>query len=170
MLNSVSFWLNTLPGSVNEIYELNRPDSGLPRRRLKGEWALWVTKQIPWVPKFSISENSIVQVDRCYRYPWFGKNKRWRRVDTPNMDKLLFDLISKAIGVDDHRFKLGMMDSRDSEDGKVQITLTEIAEAQWRTRPDSLELELLLRRLAGSDLEKQLQYSKLMVEFGGDDI
>lgn len=130
-INSVTFELPSLPGSVNEIYELNRPDSGLPRRRLKAEWAIWATKMMPHILRFEIQQDSIVRVDRCYYYPWFYKNGKWRKADVANMDKLLFDTIAKKIGVDDLFFKCGLTDSRDHEDGKVVVTLTEITKAQW---------------------------------------
>lgn len=130
-INTVTFELPSLPGSVNEIWELNRPDSGLPRKRLKPEWAIWATKMMPHILKFSIAEDSIVRIDRCYYYPWFYKNGKWRKADVANMDKLLFDTIARKIGVDDLFFKCGLTDSKDSQDGKVVVRLTEITKAQW---------------------------------------
>lgn len=132
MSNSVSFSLPALPGSVNEIYEINDRSSGLPRKRLKAEWALWVSRMLPYVPRFEVAVNSIVRVDRCYYYQWFYANGNWRRCDAANMDKLLFDLIERKTGINDLYFKQGMLDSRDSKSGKVAIVLTEITEEQWR--------------------------------------
>lgn len=131
-INSVTFQLPSLPGSVNEIFELNRPDSGLPRRRLKVEWAIWATKMMPHILPFRIEPMSIVRVDRWYHYPWFYKNGKWRVADVANMDKLLFDTLAKKLGINDLLFKQGWMGSRDRQDGKVIVRLTEIPEAQWR--------------------------------------
>jgi len=131
--NEVRFVLPSLPGSVNEIYELNRPDSGLPRRRLKPEWAIWATKMMPHVLPFSIQPMSIIRVDRWYYYPWFYKNGNWRVADVANMDKLLFDTLAKKLGINDLLFKQGWMGSRDSVDGKVIVRLKEIPEQQWRS-------------------------------------
>ena len=130
--NQVVFVLPSLPGSVNEIFELNRPDSGLPRRRLKAEWALWATKMMPHILAFSVQPMSIVRVDRWYHYPWFYKNGKWRVADVANMDKLLFDTLSKKLGINDLLFKQGWMGSRDAVDGKVVVRLSEVTESQWR--------------------------------------
>jgi hypothetical protein len=67
---SISFELPALPGSTNEIYEINRPDSGLPRKRLKPEWAIWATRMMPYIPKFTVQPMSVIRVDRCYFHPW----------------------------------------------------------------------------------------------------
>lgn len=130
--NEVRFELPSLPGSVNEIYELNRPDSGLPRRRLKAEWAIWATRMMQHVPLFTVQPMSIVRIDRWYFYPWFYKNGKWRVADVANMDKLLFDTLAKKTGINDLFFKQGWMGSRDSVSGKVVVRLREIPEQQWR--------------------------------------
>lgn len=134
-VNQVEFILSSLPGSVNVIYEFGYSmNSPRPIRRLKAEWAIWASSCKPSIPKFKVAENSIIRVDRCYAYPWFYQNGKWRVCDTANMDKLLFDLISQKIGRDDLYFKCGMMDSIDSEDASVTVVLTEIPENQWRNR------------------------------------
>ena len=132
--NTVRFTCPGLPASLNVLYEINRPDSGLPRKRLKAEWSLWVSRMMPFVPRFTVQPMSILRIDRCYHLPWFYKNKKWRVVDVVNMDALLFNLITRKIGVDDCRVKMGMMDSRDSLANKVEIVMTEITEAQWRAQ------------------------------------
>jgi len=130
--NKVSFTLPSLPGSLNDLYELNRPDSGLPRKRLRPEWALWVSKMMPYIPAFRVQANSILRVDRCYYLPWFYRNGNWRKVDVVNMDALLFNLVTRKIGIDDSLVKQGMLDSRDSEENKVVVVITEILESEWR--------------------------------------
>lgn len=133
MENKVSFTLPSLPGSLNVLYELNRPDSGLPRKRLKAEWALWVSKMMPYIPRFAIQPNSILRVDRCYYLPWFTGKGTWRRVDVVNMDALLFNLVTRKLGLDDLLVKQGFMDSRDSQENKVAVTITEVTEVEWKS-------------------------------------
>lgn len=136
--NSVSFSLPALPGSLNDLYEINRPDSGLPRKRLRGEWALWVSRMTPLVPAFEIAPSSVLRVDRTYFLPWFYSNKRWRKVDVINMDALLFNLVTRKIGVDDSRVKCGWLDSHDSQNPRVEITMTEVSEDQWRQHSERI--------------------------------
>lgn len=130
-VNRIGFQLPSLPGSLNDLYELNRHDSGLPRKRLKATWALWVSKMFVYVPAFRVQPDSILRVDRCYYLPWFYGNGRWRKVDVVNMDALLFNLVSRKIGIDDLYVKQGMLDSRNSPANKVAIVLTEITKAEW---------------------------------------
>lgn len=137
-INRVSFTLPALPGSLNDLYEINRPDSGLPRKRLRGEWALWVSRMTPLVPAFEIRPSSVLRVDRTYYLPWFYSNKRWRRVDVINMDALLFNLVTRKIGVDDSRVKCGWLDSHDSQNPRVEITMTEVSEDQWRQHSERI--------------------------------
>lgn len=135
-VNSVSFTLPSLPGSVNTIYGPRRTIHSQNGWGLKDEWLIWSTKMIPHVLilPHKLAKNSIVRVDRCYFYPWFTRDGNWKRADTANMDKLLFDLVSRKIGIDDLFFKQGHMDSYDSDRNQVQVTLTEITESQWRAR------------------------------------
>lgn len=133
--NRVRFILPDLPGSVNEIYAPIRSIySPVPRWGVKAEWKLWGTNMWPYVPAFEIREHSIIRVDRIYYYEWFTKLGKWRKADVANMDKLLFDIISRKIGVDDLYFKEGMMSSRDSDQGVVEVTLTEVEEEKWKAR------------------------------------
>ena len=130
--NKISFTLPSLPASLNELYELNRHDSGLPRKRLRAEWSLWVTKMIPHVPAFTIQPNSVLRIDRCYYLPWFYKNGNWRKLDVVNLDALLFNLVTRKFGIDDLFVKQGYLDSHDSQEHKVEVVVTEVVEAQWR--------------------------------------
>jgi hypothetical protein len=132
-MNTVTFTLPSLPGSINTIFEFGYTlNSPRPTRRLKPEWSVWATRVKPYIPRFQKAEMSLIRIDRCYYYNFFYGNKRWRKADVANMDKLLFDTISQKIGIDDLFFKRGMMDAVDSADGKVVVTLTEILESEWR--------------------------------------
>lgn len=86
----------------------------------------------PYVPAFSIQSDSILRVDRCYYCPFFYRNGKWRKVDVVNMDALLFNLVTRKIGIDDSLVKVGLMESRNSEANKVRVVITEILAAEWR--------------------------------------
>jgi hypothetical protein len=86
----------------------------------------------PFIPKFTIAETSILRVDRKYFVSWFYGNGRWRKLDVVNLDALLFNLVTRKIGVDDSRVKQGYMDSCNSSENKVEVVLTEITESEWR--------------------------------------
>lgn len=143
-MNNVSFILPSLPGSVNRIYGPRRTlYSSQPQWGLKDEWLIWSTQMTPHVltlPR-KLQKDSIIRVDRCYYYPWFCKNGSWKKVDVSNKDKLLFDLISKKIGIDDSFFKLGMMDSVNSSNSRVEVTLTEVLKSEWEHRQERFTLE-----------------------------
>jgi hypothetical protein len=49
-----------------------------------------------------------------------------------NMDALLFNLVTRKVGIDDLFVKRGYMDSVDSQENKVVVTITEVTEAEWR--------------------------------------
>jgi hypothetical protein len=87
---------------------------------------------MPFIPRFTVATNSILRVDRCYYLPWFTAKGTWRRVDVVNMDALLFNLVTRKIGIDDLYVKRGYMDSRNSNENKVEVVLTEITESEWR--------------------------------------
>jgi len=140
-VNRVSFTLPSLPGSVNLIYGLRRTlYSSQPQWGLKDEWAIWVTKMMPHVQPLphALERDSVIRVDRTYYYSWFCKNGSWRVADTSNMDKLTFDLIARKLGVNDLMFKLGMMDSVDSGNPRVEVTLTEVMRTDWEKRRERL--------------------------------
>lgn len=132
-LNQVGFTLPSLPGSLNELYEFNRYDSGLPVKRLKAKWAMWVSMMFPYVPAFSIAKDSVLRIDRCYYLPWFAGNGKWRRIDVVNMDALLFNLISRKVGIDDLYVKCGMLSSRNSTENKVDVVMSEVTAMEWGT-------------------------------------
>jgi hypothetical protein len=133
-VNRVSFTLPSLPGSVNTIYGPRRTMYSQNGWGLKDEWVIWSTKMIPYILPLphKVAKNSIIRVDRCYYYQWFTNEGNWKIVDTANMDRLLFNIIAKKIGIDDLFFKQGYMDSLDSSKNQVEVVLTEITEAQWR--------------------------------------
>lgn len=49
-----------------------------------------------------------------------------------NMDALLFNLVSRKVGIDDLYVKRGMLDSRNSTENKVEVVMSEVTEREWR--------------------------------------
>lgn len=139
-VNSVSFTLPSLPGSVNVIYGPKRTIHSVNGWGLRDEWLLWMTRMTPYVLPLplKLEPRSVVRVDRCYYYPWFTKEGQWRRADTANLDKITFDLVSRKLGVDDLYFKCGYMDSRDSDNPRVEVTLTEVPCRCWERERERL--------------------------------
>ena len=54
------------------------------------------------------------------------------------MDKITFDLISRKLDIDDRYFKCGWMDSRDSNNPRVDVTLTEVTRLEWERGREKL--------------------------------
>lgn len=139
-VNTVSFTLPSLPGSVNVIYGPKRTIHSPNGWGIRDEWLLWMTRMTPHVgvlPRRPLPD-SIIQIDRTYYYPWFTKERNWRRADTANMDKITFDLISRKLDIDDRYFKCGWMDSRDSNNPRVDVTLTEVTRLEWERGREKL--------------------------------
>lgn len=98
----VEFELPGLPQSVNALYEFNRPGSGLPIRRLRGEWALWKSKCKVYVPRCDWAKGKFLRITLDFQSPnWWGKNGRLRRRDVDNLEKLTLDTIFEKLDCDD---------------------------------------------------------------------
>lgn len=130
--NEVSFTLPFCPPSVNSLYSVNfkEPD---PSRRvsLKEECRQWKDRASSYVPRFKIAEESVLRIDWTVYYPWLTKRGAWAKRDTSNMLKLLHDMIAKRLNIDDRRFKLGMMQSVNSQIEKTEVTLIEVPISEW---------------------------------------
>lgn len=132
MSNTITFQIS-IPPSVNDIYDIRRNiHSAKPTLEIKDEWKLWRQAECKKVPKFKVAENSLVRVDRTYFYPFHYKNGNWRVFDSFNLDAMLFNLIKVKIDHDDLFFKEGTLKSRDEQERRAVVTLTEIPESEWK--------------------------------------
>lgn len=122
--NRVKFVLPGLPMSVNSLYQVIWSQR---RVELKPACRDYKTKVKVYIPRFQVSESSLINIDTIFSFPFHHKNGKLRKFDTSNMLKLLLDVISEKIGVDDSRIKAGSWQSRDAENESVTVTLTEIA-------------------------------------------
>lgn len=134
MSNTVTFKIPSLPGSVNLIYAPRHTiHSDKFSYGLKDEWVIWKTQMKVFVPKFKIADDTLIRIDCRYTYNWYYKNTNLRVVDTHNMVKLLIDLIAEKVGFNDCRAKSGSWASvHNPTESFVEVTLTEIAESEWR--------------------------------------
>lgn len=132
--NTVGMVLLGLPGSLNQIYELNRHDSGLPRRRLKAEWALWKSRAKPLVPLCNFPADCFFKVEMWFESPsWWCKNGSLRRRDVDNLEKLVLDTIFEKLDRDDSRVICKISHKVVGPDDQVTIILTEVY--QWQSAP-----------------------------------
>lgn len=130
--NTITFTLPFCPPSVNSLYTVNYKEPDPSRRvTLKEECRRWKSEVHSRVPRFRIAEDSVVRIDWTVHYPWLTKRKSWAKRDTANMMKLLHDAIAEKLGVDDRRFKSGMMDSVNAQVERTVVTLTEVPVSEW---------------------------------------
>lgn len=131
-VNSVTFVLPFAPPSVNSLYNVNYKEPDPSRRiTLKDECRRWKDEAASRMPRFKIATDSVLQVDWTVYYPWLTKRGSWAKRDTSNMMKLLHDMIAHRIGIDDRRFKSGMMHSVNSPVEKTVVTLCEVTIQEW---------------------------------------
>ncbi len=129
-MNTVSFTLPSLPGSVNRIYIPGYSIySQKPEWSIAPDWRHWQTRMAPYIPRFEITAGSLVRCETLFYYDFYYKTQRTRLriVDTQNMLKLLLDTVAKKCGWNDSLIKSGSWDSEHTEaGGKVEVTLREI--------------------------------------------
>lgn len=134
VVNTITFELPGLPISHNLIYRPKQTIHG-PRWTKSDAWYRWVSEKRRYVPKWRVTAGSLIRVDAVFHYSWFYKNGQLRRIDTLNMLKPIADLVFDVCRSDDMYVKAGSFDSRSIDhdtDPYVSITLTEIAESEWK--------------------------------------
>lgn len=132
--NTVSMILIGLPGSLNQIYEMPAFGSGLPRRRLKAEWALWKSRAKPLVPLCNFPTDCFFKVEMWFESPsWWCKNGSLRRRDVDNLEKLVLDTVFEKLDRDDSRVICKVSHKVVGVDDQVTITLTEVY--SWASAP-----------------------------------
>jgi len=130
--HSVRFTLPFAPPSTNSLYVIHyKAANPSDRVKLRPECQRWKSDAKVYIPRFPVADDSIVRVDWTVYYSWFTKAGTWAKRDTSNMQKLLMDMISEKIGVDDRRFKEGLMRSVNSAREQTMVILTEIPVATW---------------------------------------
>ena len=128
----VAFTIPMCPPSVNSLYTIHYKEPNPAKRvQLRPECARWKSETKVYIPRFHIGDDSVLQVDWTVYYPWLTKARAWAKRDSSNMQKLLFDMIAEKVGVDDRRFKAGMMRSVNSKIEQTHVVLTEILCSEW---------------------------------------
>lgn len=96
---TVVFTIPSLPPSMNSLYNIFFK---LRRVELKPEARIWKSRMKEYVPvKVKPPKDVLISIDAVYYGDWWFKNGNLRRVDGPNLEKLLFDMICEKLGVDD---------------------------------------------------------------------
>lgn len=132
-VDSIHFTFNSLPGSMNQLFEYNRHDSGLPVRRLRAEWAMWKSNAKVYVPLCIWARDCLFKVEMEFESPsWVCKNGNLRRRDLDNLEKLILDTIFEKLGRDDSRVAMKVSRKVMGTEDRVHVTLSKIAESEWK--------------------------------------
>ncbi len=142
--NKVSFVLPSLPGSMNELYEFNDRYSGLPRKRLKAEWALWKTRAKAYVPPCPWAIGKFLRIELDLQSPnWYYKNGKLRRKDIENFEKLTIDTIFEKIGHDDSYILEKVSRKSIGKSDQVSVILETYDKEGFRNCPSSAEVQVV---------------------------
>ena len=76
------------------------------------------------MPPAEFDPNKLLAIEITYSYNFYYKNKKLRKFDTANCDKLLLDAISERLGIDDSLFKTRIVN--DIHNDKESYTLVKI--------------------------------------------
>lgn len=120
---SVRFCLPSLPKSANSLYYWDRVSRS---KKLYPECLTWKTVAKERIPRFAILNGSSVRIDFVFHYPFLYQNQKPRVFDSANLLKLAIDAIAEKCGFNDYLVRAGSWESRDSEDERVEVTMTEI--------------------------------------------
>ena len=93
------FKIPILPQSVNSLYKVNYRTRQV---YLSDEGRQFKTTAKLYIPQIKLKKKlPIIDIKIKYFGKWHCKNGSVRRADGPNLDKVLFDAISEALGFDD---------------------------------------------------------------------
>lgn len=113
----LSFRIEGLPPSYNKHFNINynfkecylSPEAHAFKNRVKINMPYSDLKEVPLCIRIS------------YTYNWFTKNRKLRKFDSSNCDKLLLDALAEGLGIDDSWFKERHMTDIHSEDNEFTL-------------------------------------------------
>ena len=117
------FTIPVLPPSVNSLHNVIYSQRKVV---LKPEILKWRSDIALFIPRLTLTDESLLCVDLVFHYHHHHKNGKLRRFDTHNMVKVLLDVIAWKGGFDDCRIKSGSWASINSNDEKVEVHLREV--------------------------------------------
>ena len=120
------FKIPMLPQSVNSLYKVNYRTRQIylseEGRRFKNTAKMFIPKI-----KFS-SEKPVIDIRIKYFGNWYCKNGNVRRVDGPNLDKVLFDAIFERLGLDDSLVFFWQGRKECGEEEYTEVEISEVLE------------------------------------------
>ena len=122
-MNQIKFTIPSIPKSINSMYQINY---GQRHIYLSNDARIWKSQSKIYVPKFEIEDGSHIGISAVYHMNCFFKNGKVRKVDGPNLDKLLLDTISEKIGLDDSLVFFWCGKKVHSDEDKVVVKMWEI--------------------------------------------
>ena len=95
------FVLPSFPISFNKLYDINHNQRKV---QLSDSAALWKTRTIPFVKPCRWPQDWLLRLTLEYQSPgWLTKQRKLRRVDVQNLEKLVIDTMFCKWGWDDSR-------------------------------------------------------------------
>ncbi len=95
------FRVNGLPTSYNKAFQIIW---GLKECHLSPEAHAYKNRVKMSIPPVTIN-NDLLRIAISYYYNWYYKNKKLKKIDTANCDKMLIDSICERLGCDDSLIK-----------------------------------------------------------------
>lgn len=93
------FRIPSLPASMNAIYQIM---FHLKQVQMKPEVRLWKTQAKMFVPPWKpINADGFLKIKLVFHGDWFFKNGKVRKIDLPNLQKIVVDAIAEKLGFDD---------------------------------------------------------------------
>ena len=116
----IQFEIPLLPESVNRAYTIDtrRKTLVLTRRAWKKKSDMHI-----FIPRIEIGPDQLFRLEFEYHMDCYFQNKNWRRIDAHNFDKMLIDVISEKLGIDDSRLVEWRGQKVQSTEEKVVVRL-----------------------------------------------
>ena len=118
------FKIPMLPQSVNSVYKVNYRTRQM---YMSAEGKRFKDMAEKLTPKINFSsEKPIIDIKIKYYGRWYCKNGNVRRVDGPNLDKILYDAIFKGLDLDDSLVFMWQGEKVQSDKEYTEVEIKEV--------------------------------------------
>jgi Holliday junction resolvase RusA-like endonuclease len=124
-VSEIRFTLPLLPPSCNALHQIIWSQRKV---ELKPTVMLWRNQTKLFIPRFSVTEGALLDIQMTFHYALYHRNGKLKRKDTANLVKVLLDVIAEKCGWDDSIIKSGSWATVDDADEKVVVTLREVCQ------------------------------------------
>lgn len=114
------FKVNGLPTSYNRAFQIIW---GLKECHLSPEAHAYKNRVKMSMPPVEFTDG-LLRIDIAYYYNWYCKNKKLKKIDTANCDKILIDSVCERLGCDDSVIKERQV--KDFHNDKEEYTIVRI--------------------------------------------